>query len=1298
MKQACTHAIFCLAILAPFCVRAFALDPSLDVSQYAHTVWKVREGFTKGKIVSIAQTPDGYLWLGTEFGLLRFDGVRNVPWEPPSDQHLPSNEIHSLLVARDGTLWVGTAKGLASWREGKLTRYPQLDGFYVLRLLEDHEGTMWAGILGFPNGRLCSINNGSVHCDGEDGSLGTLISGLYEDRKGNLWVGGKIGLWRWKPGAVQFFSLPSEIGDISAIGEDDDGSIIVGWRDRIVRLVDGEAAPYPPLSSVSDFSALRIFRDRDGALWIATNHGLLHVHRGKTDVFAHPDGLSADWAVSLFEDREGNIWVSTLDGLDRFREFSVSTLTTRQGLPSDAVMSVLAAKDGAVWFVADGNLSRWDNGQITVFGERGAGSTKPRENFKRQSPLSIFQDSKGQIWVSTIAGFGHLSEDRLMPVTDMPGGFVRSIVEDTAGTLWIANKDRGLLHLVHGNEVTQIPWAALGHKDFASALAADPLGGLWVGFFNGGVSYFKDGQIRSYSTGDGLGEGSVSDIRVDQEGTAWAATQGGLSRLKNGRVATLNSKNGLPCDDVNWVSEDDDHSFWLNTPCGLMRVARSELEALASAVERAAANNGMGNKQTPPNVTIHATVFDSSDGVRSLLKFLGFSPVVAKTSDGKLWFLPMDGVSVIDPHHLAFNKLPPPVHVEQVIADHKNYEATPDANGQVRLPPRLRDLQIDYTALSLVAPEKVQFRYKLEGWDRDWQNAGTRRQAFYSNLPPRNYRFRVMACNNSGVWNEAGTFLDFSVAPAYYQTWWFRSLCGLAFLAMVYGAYRVRVGQLRAQEEKFRETIESIPAMAFVSLPDGYRTFVNKGWVEYTGMTVEQSSGSGWHAVIHPEDLKRVLGEWEEALASGKPMYYEARYRRAEDGQYRWFMVRVVPQRSKRGKIVKWFGTLTDIEDRKRAEESLRSSEAYLVEAQSLTQTGSCAIDGTSHETVYWSDEMFRLFDFDPQQGLPMFDQWLQRIHPEDRENLKLANERTFVNKVNCDVEFRIVKPDGTVKHIHGIGHPVLSPTGELLQVVGTMVDITERKRAEEAREKLRQLEADLAHTNRVSTLGEMAASLAHEIKQPIAATITSANSCMEWLAHEPPNLDRARAAAARIDKYGNRAAEIIDRIRSFYKKSAPQRELVDVNGIIQEMLTLLKCQADQYSVAMRAELSAELPKIMVDRVQLQQVFMNLMLNAIEAMKDAGGDLAVKSQADVDGQLLFSVSDTGVGLPTEKMDQIFSAFFTTKPQGSGMGLAISRSIVESHGGRLWAAANGGRGATFHLTLPTAAEILPATGT
>jgi PAS domain S-box-containing protein len=437
---------------------------------------------------------------------------------------------------------------------------------------------------------------------------------------------------------------------------------------------------------------------------------------------------------------------------------------------------------------------------------------------------------------------------------------------------------------------------------------------------------------------------------------------------------------------------------------------------------------------------------------------------------------------------------------------------------------------------------------------------------------------------------------------------------------------------------------------------------------------------------VHPEDRLKWTDMGERAIV--EKVDYDLEFRiLLPNGMVKWIHTVGHPVLSDAGDLEQFVGSSSDITERKHAEEAVRSSEAYLVEAQSLTHTGSCAIDGTTRETVYWSDEMFRLFGFDPQQGLPMFDQWLQRIHPEDFDKVKLASERAFLTKVNCDVEFRIVKPDGTIRHIHGVGHPVLSTTGELVQVLGTMVDVTERKRAEEAGDKLRQLEADLAHIDRVSTLGEMAASLAHEIKQPIAAAITSANSCIEWLAHEPPNLDRARAAAARIDKYGNRAAEIIDRIRSFYKKSPPQRELVDVNGIIQEMLTLLKGEATRCSIAMRTELAAELPQIMADRVQLQQVFMNLMLNGIEAMENAGGELAVKSQLQ-DGQLQFSVSDTGVGLPIEQMDKIFSAFFTTKPQGSGMGLAISRSIVESHGGQLWATANDGHGAAFHFTLPT----------
>ena len=438
---------------------------------------------------------------------------------------------------------------------------------------------------------------------------------------------------------------------------------------------------------------------------------------------------------------------------------------------------------------------------------------------------------------------------------------------------------------------------------------------------------------------------------------------------------------------------------------------------------------------------------------------------------------------------------------------------------------------------------------------------------------------------------------------------------------------------------------------------------------------------------IHPEDRDR-------ARENRRKQFHERRefvddYRVVlPDGTVKYLHIVGHPSLDANGNLVEYVGTAMDITDRKRAQEALQRSEAYLAEAQKLTHTGSWAwrfVD-RKMKTEYHSEEWYRIYGFNPAPGSPTWGEFIERVHPEDRLSWKGITERAIVEKADYDHEFRILFPNGKVKWIHAVGHPVFSNTGDLEGFVGSSTDVTELKSAERERERLRQLEADLAHTNRVSTLGEMAASLAHEIKQPIAAAITSANSCVEWLAHEPPNLDRARAAAARIDKYGNRAAEIIDRIRSFYRKSLPQRELADVNGMIQEMLALLKGEADRYSVAMRTDLSTELPGIMVDRVQLQQVFMNLVLNAIEAMRDSGGELTVKSQRQ-DGQLQFSVSDTGVGLPAEKMEQIFSAFFTTKTQGSGMGLAISRSIVESHGGRLWATVNDGRGATFHFTLP-----------
>jgi len=377
---------------------------------------------------------------------------------------------------------------------------------------------------------------------------------------------------------------------------------------------------------------------------------------------------------------------------------------------------------------------------------------------------------------------------------------------------------------------------------------------------------------------------------------------------------------------------------------------------------------------------------------------------------------------------------------------------------------------------------------------------------------------------------------------------------------------------------------------------------------------------------------------------------------------------------------------------RKLAEDALRRSETYLVEGQKLTHTGSWAYNVVSGMLVHSSEEHSRLFGFDPEMGIPSFEKLTQRIHPEDRAQALQSFDSPMRARSDFDAHFRIVHPDGTTKYVYGTGHPIFNASGEVGEFVGTVMDVTERKRAEEERERLREAQSELAHINRVTTMGELTAALAHEVNQPIAAAVTSANSCFHWLEGDAPNVEKARAAATRIVNDGTRAAEIIQRIRLLFQKGMPQWQLVDLNEIVGEMVVLLRSEAARYSISVHTNLAADLHEVNGDRVQLQQVMMNLMTNSIDAMKSVEGtrELAINSQPADNEQVLVSVCDTGVGLPPHQSDQIFNAFFTTKPNGTGMGLRICRSIVESHGGRLWAAGNSPRGSKFSFTLPAQA--------
>jgi PAS domain S-box-containing protein len=520
---------------------------------------------------------------------------------------------------------------------------------------------------------------------------------------------------------------------------------------------------------------------------------------------------------------------------------------------------------------------------------------------------------------------------------------------------------------------------------------------------------------------------------------------------------------------------------------------------------------------------------------------------------------------------------------------------------------------------------------------------------------------------------------------------------------------------LRESEQRWRSLTEALPQLVWGAGPDGGCDYFSTQWTNYTGVAESDLLGWRWMETLHPDDREPTRQFWTESVAGRQPYDVEYRIGRS-DGTYGWFKARGTPIRDTDGMIVKWFGTCTDITDRKRAEQALkdhevelreardrleikvmertrelRRSEAYLEEAQRLSKTGSWARVSATGEMKYWSEECYRVLGFEPQDGLPRFETFLQHIHPDDQRRVRETAERAGREKVDYEVDYRIVHPGGDVRDIHTIGHPVLNPSGDVVEFVGTVMDVTERRQAEKERERLRQVQADLAHINRATTMGELTASLAHEINQPIAAAMTDARTCLRWLAREQPDIAEARETAARMVKAITRASDIISRLRQLFKKGAPKTNLVDVSEVIQEMVVLLRGEASRHSVSIQTDLSADSPRVMADRVQLQQVLMNLMLNGIEAMQDtkSGGQLTIRSSRGEVGQLLISVGDTGIGLPPEQADQIFNAFFSTKAQGTGMGLSISRSIIESHGGRLWATSNSGRGATFSFTLPAA---------
>ena len=776
------------------CVRVEALDRSLKVTQYAHAAWSQEESRLPGRIWTLAQTRDGNLWLGTETGLFRFDGIRFFRWEPPKGEQLASEYITSLAAARDGSLWIGTQKGLSHWKDGNLEAYGTTASAAagISAIFEDRNGTVWVGAIGYNGGGLCRVTGKLLECyGGKDGLPGAGVYSVFEDREGNLWTGGEGGVCRWKPGAPHAYRLHKPGESIYSVAEDRQGEIVAATvgQEGVLRVDKSGLVPYAVDLAKEQIRPSSLLLDRDGGLWIGTwGLGLLHVVDGRIDRYTHADGLSNDVVWRVFEDHEGDIWVATTGGLDRFREFAVTRVSRREGLTGSFVNCVLAARSG-VWIGTEAGLNRVDGGSISVYGQR--------DGLPSARIFGLFEERSGRLWVASGERLLYFEQGRFHALEAGPQHKTLTFIaaaEDGANGTWLSDPKQGLMRLVEGRVTEVRPWSQFDNK-IASALGTDRTqGGLWLGFVPEGVAYMRpDGSVRWYTTADGLEHAGVSDLQQTPDGSLWIATASGLSRLKNGNIATLKLKtaDGVPCESTHSIAQDDDGALWLNTACGIIHIAQPELARWAS---------------NPGSAEVKFKLYDARDGARLRSLPSGNFPRASGSGDGRLWFADADGAEVVNAKHLPNNQVRPPVEILQITADHVNFPL----QAFVSLPPLTKDLEVDYTALSFVIPERVRFRYRLEGFDANWQDVKDRRYAVYTNLPPRRYRFQVIASNNDGVWNDAGASFELAIRPAFHQTALFFWCCVVAAVLAAWGLYRWRVHRVkmavvRSMEERYAE-------------------------------------------------------------------------------------------------------------------------------------------------------------------------------------------------------------------------------------------------------------------------------------------------------------------------------------------------------------------------------------------------------------------------------------------------------------------------------------------------------------
>ncbi len=756
--------------------RALALDPDTDLDQFRRQLWQTENGLPQNTVNSILQTRDGYIWVATEEGLARFDGIGFVVFDRQNTPRLESSNIRDLFQGGSGALWVGTAGGVVRMLDGEVSSFTTEQGLPsndVEEVYEDREGTVWigtsSGLSRFREGEFTTFTT-------RDGLAGSGVQSLFQDAEGALWIGTTDGLSRFKDGQFATFTTREGLASnsVTAIQQGPRGDLWFGTADGLSSYAAGRFVTYSVGDGLPNRRIISLLADREGSLWVGTAGGLSRFRDGRFAAVAGADGLSNGIVLSIFEDREGSLWVGAESGgLTLLRDTKFTTYTVREGLSSDLVKAIYEDRRGNIWIgTYGGGLNLLKDGQVKTY--------TTDDGLASNIVLALVDDAEGSLWVGTPDGLSRLKDGRFTTYTSadgLPNDFVRSTYVDHDGGLWIGT--RGGLARLKGGVFTYYSTLDGLPSDVVGTIYEDAEGTIWVGTL-GGLTRLKDGSLTSYTTADGLSDNVVISIYGDGEGRLWIGTNGGgLNLMWNGKFTSFTTRDGLPNDVIYRILEDGRGDLWMSSNKGIFHTAKVELTSFAAG--RAG--------------SLRSVSYGTADGMTTRECSGGGHPSAWRGSDGRLWFSTIKGVAMIDPERVARNDQPPSTVIEQVRVDGELASMGPG----LECPPGTSRFDFSYAGLSFIAPEKVRFRYRLEGFDEDWVDGGDQRVAYYTNLGPGDYTFQVAACNNDGVWSDTPAQFAFTLRPHFYRTLWFYALVAIGLALLVRRLYLARLRQLQVR-------------------------------------------------------------------------------------------------------------------------------------------------------------------------------------------------------------------------------------------------------------------------------------------------------------------------------------------------------------------------------------------------------------------------------------------------------------------------------------------------------------------